>query len=502
MAISLTARRLLVGATVLLASLGALAAGPAPAQTYDTVIADGRVMDPESGLDGVRQIGINNGRVAAISATRLNGRRTINARGLVVAPGFIDLHSHAMDPQANAYQAHDGVTTAMELELGVYPVGKWYDELAGKMLINYGATVSHMVARGAPIVGAELLEQSTDPVAAGLVSLETARRISTTTLTPAQDQIMAAALQRGIDQGALGIGMGISYVAGADKLEIYRGFEVAARNGLTMFVHGRSAGLVPPDGIDALQELLADAVATGASLHVCHIGSSGQRQAPLLIEMIDAAHGRGLDVTTEVYPYAAGMAVYGSPLLGSDWRERYGISYGDIESVKTHQRLTKETFERGRAETPEEPIVVFMIPQETVDYAVVHASVMIASDAVDVGRHPRTAGTFSRVLGRYVRERGALSLMDALAKMTILPARRLEKSVPQMKLKGRIAVGADADITVFDPATVLDVATYDQPAQYSQGIVHVLVGGVAIIDEGRTVANIAPGRPVRRQIAH
>jgi N-acyl-D-aspartate/D-glutamate deacylase len=235
-------------------------------------------------------------------------------------------------------------------------------------------------------------------------------------------------------------------------------------------------------------------------VHVCHIGSSGIRQVAMMIEMIDGAQSHGIDVTTEVYPYAAGMAVYGSPLLADDWQARYGIGYADLESVKTHERLTEETFKRGRAETPDEPIVVFMTSQELVDIAVVHPSVIIASDAVDAGRHPRTAGSFSRVLGRYVREQHALTLMQALGKMTIMPAMRLEKAVPQMAMKGRLKVGADADITVFDARQVLDLATYAEPAQFSQGIIHVLVGGVAVVSDGRTVENAFPGQPVRRPV--
>ncbi len=491
--------KLLSCACGLAATLAVSAAQPA-APVIDTVLLNGRVMDPESGLDSVRNIGIAGGKIVAISEAPLVGRRSIDARGLVIAPGFIDLHSHA-DAQSNVYQAHDGVTTALELELGVYPVAKWYGELQGKRLINFGATVSHTVAHAAPILGFEVLEKSTDPFAAGLVDRETAEKLATTTLTPEQNQVMATALQRGIEEGALGIGMGIQYLAGVDKTEIYRAFEVAGRNQMTVFAHQRSAGLLPPDSIDSLQELLADAAATGAGLHVCHVGSSGMKQAPMMIEMIDAAHARGLDVTTEVYPYAAGMAVYGSPLLSGNWRARFGIDYGNLESVKTHERLTAQTFERGRAETPEEPIVVFMIPTETVDFAVAHPSVIIASDAVDVGRHPRTAGTFSRVLGLYVRERQALTLMQALAKMTIMPARRLEKSVPQMALKGRIKIGADADITIFDPQKVLDVATFEKPAQFSQGIMHVLVGGVAVVRDGRTVEKVFPGQAIRRRPA-
>jgi dihydroorotase len=499
MAISLTARRLL--AWVALATLPLTASAQADLVHYDTVIENGRVMDPESGLDAVRNIGITDGRIVAISEAKLHGGRTIDARGLVVAPGFIDLHSHAQDPASNLYQAHDGVTTALELEMGVYPVAKWYDQLAGKMIINYGATVSHTVARAAPVLGQELIDRSTDPYGDKLVSMETVEKLAATTLTPEQDRVMASALQRGIDHGALGVGMAIQYTAGADKIEVYRAFEVAARNGLTLFVHQRSAGLLPPDSIDSLQEMLADAATTGASVHVCHVGSSGLRQAPIMIEMIDAARSRGIDITTEIYPYAAAMAVYGSPLLRGDWRERYGIDYGDLESARTHARLTQETFERGRAETPDDPIVVYLTPQDIVDRAVAHRDVMIASDAVDVGRHPRTAGTFARVLGHYVRETGALTLMQALAKMTILPARRLEKAVPQMQRKGRLNVGADADLTIFDPTTVKDAATFEKPAQFSEGIVHVLVHGTAVVRDGRTVDKAFPGQPIRRQVA-
>lgn len=490
-------RSLPIGILALWFATGSYGA-PDRSPLYDLVISGGRVMDPQSGLDGLRNVGIADGRIAALTDRPLRGRRTIDARGLVVAPGFIDLHSHAQDPKSNVFQAHDGVTTALELELGVFPVEKWYSEMAGRMVINYGATVSHTAAHAMPVVGAELLEKSTDPFGAGLITREMAEKIAGTTLKPDQNKEMAATLQRGIDEGALGIGMGIQYLAGVDKTEVYRGFEVAARNGLTVFVHQRSAGLLPPDSIDSLQELLADAAATGAGVHVCHIGSSGMKQAPLMIEMIDAARAHGVDVTTEVYPYPAGMAVYGSPLLAGAWRERFGIDYGDLESVRTHERLTEETFKRGRAETPEDPIVVFMTPQETVDYAVAHPSVIIASDAVDAGRHPRTAGTFSRVLGLYVRERHALSLMHALEKMTIMPARRLEQSVPQMASKGRIKIGADADITVFDADKIIDAATFDEPAQFSRGILHVLVGGVPVVRDGKTVEKTFPGQPVRR----
>jgi dihydroorotase len=111
--------------------------------------------------------------------------------------------------------------------------------------------------------------------------------------------------------------------------------------------------------------------------------------------------------------------------------------------------------------------------------------------------HPRTSGTYSKVLGRYVREAGSLSLMDALRKMTLMPARRLEARVPAMAAKGRIRAGADADLTIFDPARVADRSTYREPSLQPEGIRHVVVGGVAVVSDGKLVQGVSPGRAVR-----
>jgi dihydroorotase len=251
---------------------------------------------------------------------------------------------------------------------------------------------------------------------------------------------------------------------------------------------------VEPGVVDALQEVIADAAATGASLHVVHITSMGLRETPLCLAMIAGARERRLDITTEAYPYTAGMTDISSAIFSEGWQGRQGgISFGDLQWAATGERLTAESFARYRKQGG--MMAIHSIPEEIVKLAMANPMVMIASDGIlDEGKgHPRAAGTYARVLGKYVREEKALSLMDALRKMTSMPADRLG-----MKNLGRIAVGADADITVFDQARVIDRATFEKPAQYSEGIEYVVVNGVPVVQHAALVDGALPGRGVRR----
>ena len=215
-------------------------------------------------------------------------------------------------------------------------------------------------------------------------------------------------------------------------------FKVAGREGAVNFVHVRFAGQIEPgSAVEAVQEMIANSAAADASVHIVHIGSSGLRQVPLLLEMIETAQSRDLDVTTEVYPYTAASAGIQAAIFDPGWRERLGADYGDIEWVATGERLTEASFNEYREQGG--TIIAHIIPEDMVEAALAHPLVMVASDGVGFvnGRaHPRGAGSFSRVLGRYVRERNVLSLMDALGKMTIMPARRMEAAVPQMRTRG------------------------------------------------------------------
>ena len=450
------------------------------AQPFELVINNGRVMDPASNLDAVRNIGIRGGKIAEISQIPLTARRVIDAAGLVVAPGFIDLHSHGQTAENYRYKARDGVTTALEMEVGVNPVAAWYRERQGRALINFGATSGDIPARIAVMHDSGVLLPR-DKATARAATAE-------------EFQQVLERITKGLDEGALGIGMGIAYLPHESRAEVYNIFELAAKRHVPIYVHMRNGGPVEPGVVDALQEVLADATATGASLHVVHITSVGLRQTQLCLAMIDGAHGRGLDVTTEAYPYTAGMTDIASAIFNDGWQQRQGgIGFGDLQWALTGERLTPESFARFRKQGG--MVAVHSIPEEITRLAIAHPNVMVASDGIlDEGKgHPRAAGTYARVLGRYAREQHALSLMEALKKMTLLPAQRLGAAS-----KGRIAIGADADVTVFDAAKVIDRATFEKPAQYSEGIQYVLVNGTPVVDRGELVANVSPGRAVRR----
>jgi dihydroorotase len=187
------------------------------------------------------------------------------------------------------------------------------------------------------------------------------------------------------------------------------------------------------------------------------------------------------------------MTDLGSAVFDDGWQERMAIGYGDLQWAQTGERLTAETFAKYRKQGG--MVAIHSIPEDVVKLALANPLVMIASDGIiENGKgHPRAAGTYARVLGRYVREQHVLTLMDALRRMTVMPADRLA-----MKSKGRIQVGADADITVFDAGKVIDKATFDNPAQYSEGIPFVLVNGTFAVKDGAVVAGVLPGKAIRR----
>ncbi len=470
----------LATAAALIAAGRSIAAGG-----YDVVILHGRVMNPESKLDAVRNIGITGGKIRAVSTQPLRGKVTLEAQGLVVAPGFIDLHEHGQEPRNYAFQAHDGVTTSLELEGGTEDVGAWYAEREGKALINFGVSIGHIPVRERVM--------ATGP---GIAAVEAANHREA---TPEEMAKVREQMEKGFREGALAEGMGINYTPGASHQEIVEMFQLASKYGAPVHVHLRYAGDKEPEtGLAALEEVIAAAAATGAPLHVVHITSIGLKHTPQLLAMIEGAQKRGLDVTTECYPYTAASTSLESAIFDPGWQERMSITYKDIQWAATGERLTAETFAKYRKQGG--VVVIHAIPEEVARTAVANPMVMIGSDGMPITGakvHPRGQGSYARVLGHYVREEKALDLMTALRKMTLLPAQRLEKRAPIFRDKGRIRLGADADITVFDPGRVIDRATFEEPLQTSGGISFVLVNGVPVVRDGKSVDGVFPGRAAR-----
>ena len=450
-------------------------AGP-DASVYDLVISGGRIIDPASNLDAARDVGISGGRIAQLSASRLRGRTTIDARGLVVAPGFIDVHAHGQTAETYRFQSLDGVTTSLELELGTAGVRDWYEERKAGQRINYGVSVGHIKVRMAVLDDPGRVM----PVAAGAYAAA----------TPAQIEEIARRIERGLEEGAVSIGAGFPYTPGATRDELLAVFRVAARTSTPVHVHVRP-------GVDGVKEALALAQDTGASLHIVHINSAGNEQTPELLRLIAAARQRGQSVTTEAYPYDAGMTQIESATVQDPYTHERADRVSEIEWPPTGERLNAASFKRYSQIGG--PVVIHTNTEAMVALAIGDPLTMIGSDAywLNGTGHPRTTGTFSRVLGRYVREKRVLTMMEAIRKMTLMPAQRLEARVPAMKRKGRIAVDADADLTIFDPEQVLDQSTYREPSLQPRGIEYVLVNGVAVVSKGRAVEGVTPGVAVR-----
>ena len=483
----------------LIVNLFLLSVPTAAQNNYDIVIANGRVMDPETGLDAIRHVGIRGQSIVAISKEPLQGSTVVDATGLVVAPGFIDLHAHGQSARANDFQAMDGVTTALELESGVIDMQSFLARREGEAVINYGASIAHAGLRtwAMPEYADDFSEAVADVRESGQTDPETWFRLYGVAEQGIYEELdsqhYSALWQRmegGLLGGALGIGMPHQYYPGASYDEIFRLFQFAAEIEAPIYTHVRDMGIAP------MQEVVANAVATGASLHIVHMNSSSLWDYQTNLDLILGAQERGADITTEAYPYTAASTSIQSAIFDEGWQENLRISYEDLQWQDTGERLTEKTFNEYREEGG--ILIIHMMKPEWIQAVMADPRVMVASDGMPYapGAHPRSAGTFSRFLGRYVREQGVLPLMDGLRKITLMPADRLAEIAPQMKRKGRLQLGSDADITIFDAAHIIDTAGFENDLSYSEGVEFVLVNGQFVVHDGALVDGARPGQAV------
>ena len=503
-------RRAILGACVCL-----LAAGVAPAADFSLVINHGRVIDAETGLDAVRHVGIQGDRIVRISETPLAGEHEIDARGLVVSPGFIDLHTHSPTPLGQYYQLMDGVTTALELEAGAFRVGDYGAQIEAAPLTHYGASVGYLSIRMLHQNGIAFADAASAPRPVGwrgwwtaarfLFSGQEAALAATFTGQASADDlvVLRRLLEEGLDEGGLGIGLALDYVSEAvDARELAMIFEVAGARAAPVFVHVRRGVNGDPAG---LREVLALAEAHGAPVHICHVTHNAMRHIELFLAEIRAARARGVDVTTEVLPYEAGSALISSAVFGRDWQTIFDITYEDVEWAATGERFDEAMWAEYRRAHPEGAVIHHYLKRDWTRRAIAEPGVIVVSDLLAMKSRDEFVaphnGAFTKVLGRYVREEQLIDLPTALAKMTLLPARRLEGIAPAFRRKGRLQEGADADVTIFDAATVIDRASYRDPYREAEGIVHVVVAGVHLVADGALVEGRHPGRRLRAPLA-
>jgi imidazolonepropionase-like amidohydrolase len=469
---------------------------------YEIVIRGGRVIDPETRLDAVLNVGISYGKIQVVTDQQISGDREIAAEGLIVAPGFIDLHSHAMTPRGQHYQLHDGVTTALELEAGAFPASRVADSFASGSRIHYGASLGYLWLRQWML--SDYYQPSlihTPEVAFGRDpgwAASGARSVFSQPLTLEQIEILRDLLRSELLKSeSIGIGLPIDYMkTGLSDRELKMVFETAAVLDQLVVIHARRLKVGDTGGLDEVIQL---AQATGAAVHFCHINSNALGAIETFLARVEAAQKAGIDISIEAYPYEAGSTQIGAAAFKGDWQSLYGMSHNDLVWVQTGERLTPETFHEYQTTEPGGYIVLFGNTMESVDRAIMDKRTIIASDAMpqptDQAKvHPRGRGTFSRSLARYAREKEVLSWIDLISKMTLEPARRLESMAPAFKSKGRIQVGADADIVVFDPEIVRDRASYEDPDQVSIGFEAILVSGQPILHKGEEVPGVMPGQ--------
>lgn len=444
------------------------------AEEYDLVVAGGRVIDPASGTDRVGDVGIRGGRVVTTRGRGLRGRVRLDASGLVVAPGFVDILSNT-HPEGDRYKVMDGVTTVLSTHGGPVEVAKWAEEQRGRgPLVNYGTVCGHFALRSAAGAADRGVPATPDQVARMVQAAEAAHR-----------------------EGALGVGFGIEYIPGTSGQEVTDLAAVAARHRTSVHAHIRLPHLLDP--FQGINELIAASAATGARVQVVHIGSMAIQRVKESLALIDEARSRAIDIAADVYPYDAWMTRIESAIFDPGWQQKYALDYGDLVWVATGERITAETFPKFRAMGGH--VACHQIQEADIEAALRHPAVSVASDGYigeGVYSHPRGAGTFSRTLGVYVRERKVLPLETALRKMTVQPVQRLEPGAPALRKKGRLAPGMDADLVVFDPAAIRDQATFQNPKQYSRGIAHVVVNGTPVVRDGRLLLEGGgPGQWIR-----
>ncbi|MEV4050363.1 amidohydrolase family protein [Amycolatopsis sp. NPDC049688] len=484
-----------------------------------TLLRGGRVIDPGTGFDGVADVLLSDAGIEAVGpGLEADGTTEVDVSGLVVGPGFVDLHSHVHAIAGQRLQAMDGVTTALDLEAGLMPVERAYAEAAaaGRPL-HYGFSASWGAARAQVLAGIEP-DANIDSGLAVLGNPAWQRSSS-----PQELAAWLSLLDTELAAGALGIGVLMGYAPQTAPAEFLAVARLAATAGVPTYTHVRELVEVDPAiPVDGSAEIAAAAGETGAAMHHCHVNSTSGHHIDRVLATLDRARREGSRVTVEAYPYGAGSTAVGAAFIEPERLRMKGLRPSSVIILGTGERVRDEgRLRQLRRDDPGAPCLLEFLDEENPrERALLHQALafpdaVVASDAMPVhwpdGRtestewplppggttHPRTAGTFAKTLRLMVRETGAWSWLEAFRRCSYLPARLLDDVAPAARGKGHLGAGADADVVVLDPDRITDTATYADPTRPSQGIRHLYVAGVPVIAEGKLDVEALPGRPLR-----
>ncbi|MBZ5736989.1 amidohydrolase family protein [Nocardioides mangrovi] len=477
------------------------------------LLSGGTVVDPAAGTEAVQDVLVRDGKVVEVGAIDAPDATRVDVSGMVVGPGFIDLHSHVHSIAGQRLQAFDGVTTALDLESGLMPVARGYAEAArdGRPL-HYGFSASWGSARAQVLLGIE--PDASLAGALGVLGNPGWQRSSS-----ARELAESVALiEQEIGDGALGVGILMGYAPRLDPEEYLAVARLAASAAVPTYTHVRElVEADPTTPIDGSEELVRAAAETGAAMHHCHVNSTSRRHVDRVLRTLERSRAEGSRVTVEAYPYGAGSTAVGAAFVAPARLGAWGIGPSSIVMVETGERIADEKrLLQLRAETPGAPCIIeFLDENDPADAALLRMSLefpdsIVASDAMPVfwpdgshdsrdwplpaggTTHPRTAGTFMRAV-RTMR----WSWPEAFRRCSYLPAQVLRDATPAVHGKGHLAVGADADLVVIDPAAVTDRATYTDAVRPSSGVRHLLVDGTFVIRDGVLDTEAFPGRPIR-----
>ncbi len=493
---------------------GLCLAAVSAAEQFDLVINNGKVMDPETGYDSVANVGIKDGRIATITEGRISGKETINAEGLVVAPGFIDTHFHWARPIGYKFALRDGVTTAMDLEAGTFGprVAEWYAMHEGRSAVNYGTASGHEFARNKvteELPDADLLDAPFSVVKGRGAGTKWADEV----LNLDKGNRMLSLIDEGLRQGAIAVASTLGYFPGATAREMLEVQRVGANYGRPTSVHLRyTPGTVTTEPNGA-QEVLSNAIALGAGVSINHFNNPGWRVVQeLLVRLRDEGH----NVWGEIYPYAAGQTTINAAFARPEtWVEKLGNKYEEtMQDPLSGEFYSYEKYQKVLAEAPATQIVLYKMPPEDIPDWCALPGVVYASDAMMLpsswddaippetpydevpNTHPRLSGTHGTCF-RLAREHG-IPIMQVIAASSYNPAKYLGATgLKAMQERGRMQEGMVADITIIDPQTVRDNSTYAEGTKPTTGIPYVIVNGTVVVRDSVVLYGVTPGQPIR-----